>query len=143
MKYFLEKYNVLVSKIEQKIEQYVISEDDKNGLIDYLIEERFVDEDRFAKAYAKGKFNLKKWGKVKIKSHLRNKRITSSRIEWALAFIDDEKYLETLFALGEKKWKSLAKEEPIQRKLKTLRFLASKGYESDKIYSFLDTVSEI
>jgi regulatory protein len=129
-----------IFEIEQKIDQYAISEDDKNGLIDYLIEERFVDEDRFVKAYVKGKFNLKKWGKIKIKSHLRNKRIPSSKIEEGLSFIDENEYLEVLLKLGQKKWDSLEKEETIQRKVKTLRFLASKGFESDKIYAFLDTV---
>ena len=131
-----------VSDIEKKLDQYDISEDDKNGMIDYLIEERFLDEDRFVEMYVKGRFNLKKWGKIKIKSHLRNKRIPSSKIEKGLRFINEAQYIKVLFGLGQKKWDSLEKEEPVQRKVKTLRFLASKGYESDKIYSFLDSVTK-
>jgi len=129
-----------IFEIEQKIDQYEISEDDKNGLIDYLIEERFVDEDRFVRTYVKSKFNLKKWGKIKIKSHLRNKRIPNSIIESGLSLIDDVEYLKVIFSLGQKKWDSLDKEDLVQRKVKTLRFLASKGFESDKIYAFLGTM---
>ena len=131
-----------IYEVEQKMDQYVISKDDKNGMIDYLIEERFIDEDRFAKAYVRGKFNFKKWGKIKIKSHLRNKRVASSTIEMALSTIDEKQYFETLITLAEKKWATLEKEEEVQKKVKTLRFLASKGYESNIIYSALDKLSE-
>lgn len=130
-----------VYEVEQKITQYETTNEEKEQLIDYLIEERFLDEDRFVKSYVKSKFNLKKWGRIKIAAHLRNKKITKNKIDWGLGFLDEEKYHETIAKLGQKKWDSLAFDEPFQRKAKTLRYLASKGFESENIYTFLETLS--
>lgn len=129
-------------EVEQKINQYYVEQDEKDQLIDYLIDERFLDEDRFVKSYVKSKFNLKKWGKIKIANHLRNKRIESLKIENGLNEINEEKYLEVIQVLGKKKWESLKGEDFIQKKAKTMRYLASKGFESDKIYTFLNTLSQ-
>ncbi len=126
--------------IEQKLEQYAISEDDKLGMIDYLIDERFLDEERFTKSLVLDKFKFNKWGKDKIKAHLNNKNIPNSIIERGLSLIDSQEYLELFSQLGQKKWDSLEKEESEQRKVKTMRFLASKGFEPELIYRFLDDV---
>lgn len=104
--------------------------------IQALIEEGFIDEQRFAIAFARGKFRNLQWGKVKIRFELKNKGITQAMIEKALSEIDEEDYLSCLNELIAKKKKSGSGKDP----LKIMRFLASKGFETDLIRKVMKTI---
>ena len=117
------------------------NEKDSDALISDLISNRFLDEERFASAFVSGKFRIKKWGVIKIKSHLSQKRISNYSIQKALKEIDRDEYWETLLSLAIKKQKELVKEKDLwQKKVKVMRFLQSKGYESDLIQDAVITV---
>ena len=100
-----------------------------------LIEENCLNEERFAKAFAGGKFRIKQWGRIKIKAELKNKQISHYCITAALDEIDDRRYKITLHKLAVKRWNSI-KGEGINlyvKMTKTRDYLLLKGYESNLI----------
>ncbi|MFT3703476.1 MAG: regulatory protein RecX [Agriterribacter sp.] len=99
-------------------------------LLSRLIEEGYLNEERFAIQYAGGKFRMKQWGKKKIEQGLKEKQVSTYCIKKALAQISDEDYEQTLFDLTEKKWTLLKGERNIFTKMKKLQdYLLQKGYE--------------
>mgnify|MGYP000445181817 CR=1 FL=1 len=114
--------------------------EDRERLIGHLISYNFLNEERFAEAYATGKFRMKKWGINKIKMHLKQKGVSDYSIKKGIKEIDQDDYLNVLEALAAKKhtestgnqWEKLAK---------TKRFLYNKGYESDLIFEVLKKYS--
>ena len=106
-------------------------------LISDLISENFLNEERFAKAYVLGKFRMKGWGKVKIKQHLKAKRVSDPLIKIALREIDLDEYENKLDSIIEKKIPDTGSKLSLADKAKLVRHLQSKGYESDLIFSKL------
>lgn len=126
------------SEVSNKLFQWGIVGEQQDQLIAHLISNRFLDEERFAEAYVSGKFRIKKWGRIKIRQHLKQKHISDYSIKKALAQIDGEEYFETLVQLCNQKSTQLGKEKDSwAKKAKIMRFLASKGFESDLIYEVL------
>ena len=108
-----------------------------------LIQEGFINEERFAIAYARGKFRQNKWGKVKIKNGLSHHGLSDYCIKTALAEIDDDEYSEQLKHLAIRKLDSINDKNYLQRKKKLSNFLYSKGYEFDLINEAIrDLVAE-
>lgn len=109
-------------------------------LITELIEEGLLNEERYARSFARGKFRIKHWGRVKIRQHLKLNQVSDYCIQKAMLEIDAEEYLTVLIRLAEKKMLELAGEKIIIRKMKTFRYLAQKGFETDIIN---DAIKEI
>ena len=102
--------------------------------ISLLIETGLLNEERYARAFARGRFRMKQWGKQKIIQHLKQNRISDYCIKKALTEIDPEEYLHTTQALADKKWQELKKERNAHiRKGKVYRYLLQKGYGSGEI----------
>jgi len=103
-------------------------------LIAVLIEKNLLNEERYARAFARGKFSLKKWGKQKIVQQLKLHKISGFCIRKAIQEIDPGMYYDTLTRLAERKWEELAGEKnQFIRKNKTWRYLVQKGYEADLV----------
>jgi len=108
-----------------------------------LIEEGCLNEERFAKIFAGGKFRIKQWGRIKIKAALKQKQISSYCIAAAMNEIDETKYNETLRRLAEKRWNSI-KGPGINgyvKMAKTRDFLLMKGYESSLVSAEIKNLS--
>lgn len=128
-------------EIDQKLISWGFYQDERNQLIADLISNRFIDEERFASAYVSGKFRIKKWGRIKIRTSLLQKHISKFSIEKALNEIDRDEYYQTLLGLAVKKKKDLSKEKDSwSKKVKLMRFLQSKGYENDLIHDVAESV---
>lgn len=128
-------------EIDQKLISWGFFSEERQQLIADLISNRFLDEERFASAYVSGKFRIKKWGRIKIKSHLAQKHVSNYSIQKGLKEIDGDEYWETLLHLARKKSEDLKNEkESWTKKTKIMRFLQSKGYESDLIRDAVDTI---
>jgi regulatory protein len=125
-----------ISEIRSKLIYWGADSGLTDLLIQALVNEGFIDEQRFANAFARGKFRNLQWGKVKIRYELKNKGITQAMIEKALSEIDEEDYLSCLNELISKKQKSGSGKDP----LKIMRFLASKGFETDLIRKVMKTI---
>lgn len=117
-----------------------ISKDIAKKIISKLQEEGYLNEERMALSYAGGKFRIKAWGKKKIEAHMKHLGLSEGLISEGLAQIDKTDYTDKLQALARKKWESLAKEEHQNRIVKTARFLAGKGYESDMIWAVINMI---
>jgi regulatory protein len=102
--------------------------DDLEGLMAFLIEHNFLNEERFALAYAGGKFRTKGWGLQKIIRELKQRKISDYCIQQAVQCINAEDYKKKLQVLAEKKWQQLVHEPIPIRRQKTVRFLMGKGY---------------
>ena len=106
-------------------------------VISRLITGNFLNEERFARAYAKGKFNQKHWGKIKIKQGLKLKQIPDVLIKKALQSIDMDDYLQVLNILLQKKAALLKEKDPFKRRYKLQQYALSRGYESDMVAEVL------
>ena len=104
-------------------------------IISRLIEEDYLNEERYAAAFARGKFRMKQWGRIKIRYELKQKRISECCIKKAMEQIEEEDYLKTLEKLTGEKLEELRHEKnEFTRKKKVLDYLLQKGYERDIIF---------
>ena len=131
------------SELEQKLYDWGIDSEDQGRLIAHLISNNYLNEERFSEAFVSGKVNIKRWGKIKIRQHLKAKRISEYSIKKGIGTIKDEVYFGNLNRLAEKKIISLVKErDGYSKKVKVYRFLASKGYESEFIRDAVDPLMD-
>jgi len=140
MKYCSRK-EVCVSEISEKLKIWgVEDEQTSEKIIKQLIEEKFIDEQRFADAFTMDKFKFYNWGKTKIKYHLKRKKISEKIIQNSLAKILDDQYIDAAAALLEKKAASIKNIEPKIKKQKLYNYLISKGFEPDIFYKIFDKI---
>ncbi len=126
----------------QKLYELGLWQDVVENIIVQLIQDNFLNEERFATQFAKGKFNIKRWGRIKIKQELKQKRISDYCLKKALQQIDGDEYLIALKTIIEKKRKTSAEKNPFKLKQKLYAYAASKGYESDLIMDVLKGFDE-
>jgi len=140
----LERYCVYQDRchkeIETKLREFVLIEEARNQIILHLLEHNFVNEERFSKSFARGKFSIKKWGKQRIVRELKLRDITAYNIKTALKEIDEELYLKTVFEITEKRNRLINESNIYKRKKKLSDFLMRKGYEFELIYATVDEV---
>ena len=126
------------SEVRNKLYGFGLNSEEIETIISTLIEENFLNEERFALAYAGGKFRIKRWGKAKIKQALNFKKISPYCIEKALKSLDDPTYEKNFEKLADVKWLSLkAEKNKYIKQTKLRRYLLGKGYESVLITDFL------
>jgi regulatory protein len=122
------------SEVKEKLGSYGVYGNDADDIVSMLVEENYLNEERFAVHFAGGRFRMKQWGKVKIKYELKQRQVSEYCIKKALAAIDETDYAQTLDKLTAEKWKSLKGEKNIFiKKNKLQQYLAQKGYEADMI----------
>ena len=121
------------SEVQQKLYELGIRKQDHDEIISTLIEEDYLNEERFAKAFAGGKFRMKDWGRKKIFYALKEKKVSEYSIKLAMKEIDEEEYLKNLKELVEEKYNSLKEEQYLVRKKKTVDYMLQKGYEFDLV----------
>lgn len=132
------------SEVKTKAYSFGIRKADVEELTSKLIEEGCVNEERFARSFAGGKFRIKQWGKVKIKAELRQRQVSDYCISTALGEIDFNSYRETLHKLAVRKWNSI-KGAGVNRYVKMARtrdHLLLKGYESTLISQEIKSLVE-
>ncbi|MCW3462144.1 regulatory protein RecX [Chitinophaga nivalis] len=105
-----------------------------------LVADNFLNEERFAKAFAGGKFRIRQWGRKKIILELKQKQVSAYCIKKAMEEIDENDYAAVLLKLADKKYRSLEREQPLKRKYKTMQHLLQKGFESDLISDALEQI---
>ena len=108
------------------------------NIIVKLIEDNFLNEERFATAFARGKFTIKKWGRIKIKQELKQKRVGDYCLKKAMQQIDETEYMATLKKLIDSKRKLIKEKNPIKLNYKLMNYVLSKGYEKDLVFDILN-----
>lgn len=132
------------NEVKEKAYSFGLRKTDVEELVSNLIEEDYLNEERFAKLFAGGKFRIKQWGRVKIKNELLQKRVSDYCIRKALQEIIEEDYINTLNKLAKKKWASIKGSGINQfvKMTKTRNFLLQKGFESALIGDALKKITE-
>ena len=120
-------------EVRYKLVEWGIRSDELEEILLELIMNNFLNEVRFANAYVSGKFNVKKWGRIKIKQGLKLKGVSDKMLQKALYSMDDNDYMQTLENLAQKKADSLAENNPLKRKMKLISYLQNRGFETDLI----------
>ncbi len=123
--------------VRDRLKDWGVWGDDAEEVIAELIQQNYLNEERFAKAFAGGKFRVKGWGRRKIQQHLQQRGITGYNLQQAMNEIESDDYRQTLAALLDKKRQSLRDDNPLVIKQKLVRYALSKGYESDLVFSVL------
>lgn len=103
-------------------------------IVAHLIENNYLNEERFAKSFSRGKFNIKKWGKRRIEIELKRHNISAYLIKAAIKEIGDKEYRLTLNALAEKRIAAIKDTNPLKRKRKLADYLLYRGWESHLVY---------
>ena len=106
----------------------------------HLLQHNFLNEERFSKAFARGKFSIKNWGRIRIVNELKFRNISPYNIKTALKEIDEEAYLKTLQKIAEKKVAVIKEPNTFKKRSKLLTYLSSKGYESELIYEVVNAL---
>ena len=120
-------------EVRDKLYEWGLWQDAIEQIISELIGNGFLNEERFAKAYAMGKFRQKGWGKIKIKQGLKLKKVPDVLIKKVLLLIDGDAYVDTLTNILIKKAPSIKEKEEYKRRYKLLQYAMSRGFESDII----------
>lgn len=126
--------------IRKKLENWQLSYDDQDKLIDSLINDRFIDENRYAGFYVRDKYRFNKWGRIKISHHLKQKKIPEYIILEAFEGIKESEYLENLDDILRSKLKSTRETDPYLLKGKLFRFAQSRGFESDLVLKNIEKI---
>lgn len=125
------------SDIQEKLKLWGLSAEDTDLVIAKLIEEKYIDDERFARAYVKDKFRFNHWGKQKIAFMLRSKNISVEIMELAFEEIEDVGYSNELRKLLTDKEKSIKAKDLYDKRNKLMRFAMGRGFESGQIYAVL------
>jgi regulatory protein len=120
-------------EVKEKLYSFGLRRQDADAAIATLIEEDYLNEQRFAVQFAGGHFRLKQWGKVKIRYELKQRQVSDYCIKKALTAIGEDDYLKTLNRLAATKWDVLKEETAFVRRGKLQEYLMRKGYEQDRI----------
>ena len=127
--------------VTQKMKEWGLLEITQNHILEILIQEKYVDEERFAQSFCRGKFLIKKWGKVKITNELKKKKISDICIKKGLEEIDLTEYDLLLEDLLTKKNDTLRDKNHFTRKSKLARFLIQRGFEGNLVWDKIRELS--
>ena len=132
------------AEVRQKLYGYGLWKDDVEAMMALLITEDYLNEERFAIAYAGGHFRVKHWGRIKIRYELRQKQVSEYNIKRGLESIDEEDYLKVLSSLAKEKWNSFsyADQTDFIRSVKTQAYLKQKGFEADLVQSTIRLICQ-
>ncbi len=128
------------SAVRDKLRTWGADKDLTERIVEHLVDNDFINEERYCRIYCDSKISLQKWGRIKIAYQLRSKRIDNKTIEQALKNIDEQIYFETLQKLAEGKAQSINDDDPHKRKTKLMTFLASHGFTAGEIDSALTKI---
>ena len=127
-----------VKQVRDKLVQWETPSEFIDPIIEKLLEQDYINEERFACAFVKDKFRFNHWGRIKIQTHLRALGISSENIAKAMDEIDEDEYAEILDEIVEKKRKTIKKGTDPEVRAKLLRHALSRGFEYNLIASKLN-----
>lgn len=126
---------------KEKLYSFGLYKNEVEQLLSQLVEENYLNEERFAIAFAGGRFRIKHWGRVKIKYELKQKNVSEYCIKIALKAIEEKDYQKKLHQLAEAKLKILKSEKnSFIKKRKLQQYLLQKGFESSLISSIVNSI---
>lgn len=125
-------------EVENKLKEYRVIPEARELILLSLLQDNFLNEERFAKSYARGKFRIKKWGKERIVRELKFRDISAYNIKTALNEIDEEAYIKTIYELVNKKNDLVTETNIYKRKKKIIDYVRYRGYESNLVFKVVN-----
>lgn len=129
-------------EVKNKLADYGVYFHDAEQVIAELIVQNYLNEERFAIAFAGGKFRVKKWGRNKIKQELKLKKISEYCIKQGLKEIDNEQYIQVLEKEAFQKYKASKDKNILVKANKTAQYLISRGFETDLVWDVVKSISK-
>lgn len=129
------------AEVREKLYGYGLYKTEVETILTQLIEENYLNEERFAEQFAGGKFRIKQWGRIRIQYALKQKKVSDYSIRKAMKTIDEDDYIRTLEKIAKLKWNSLKSEQAISKQAKTTQYLMQKGFELPLIQQAIKTCS--
>ena len=127
-------------EVKKKLYDFGLYSSDVNEIVSFLITEGFLNEERFAKAFAGGKFRIKKWGRLKIIRELENHNLTRNCIRIGMREIDEQDYKKALIEILKSKSRQIEEKNPLVKRNRVARYAIQKGYEPDIVWKELKQV---
>ena len=127
-----------LSDVEAKLKRYDLSEEERTRILQHLVEEKYIDDKRYAEAFVRDKYRFNKWGRIKIAQGLRMKGIDNGSVNEAMGVIDETEYLHILRELIKAKRKSIRGKSDYEVNGKLIRFAIGRGFEFAAIRSCMD-----
>lgn len=121
-------------EVVQKLRSMKMDADEIDVILVKLISDNFLNEERFACSFARGKHRMKQWGRIRIVNELKFKKINIRLITTALQEISAEEYLTTFQVLAERNWESIRESNALKKRKKFCDYLLRKGFESNLVY---------
>lgn len=128
------------SEVRKKLELWGAAEDTAIQIVEHLLRERFLDEERFAVAFARDKMRYNRWGRVKIRHALREKEVSGDQILQALVRLDEDEYREILLKTLRDKWPQVKGRNDYECRQKLIRFALGRGFEMQEVTALLSQV---
>lgn len=132
--YFCSYQERCHEEVMAKLRAMKMDSDEIDQIMVHLITENFLNEERFACSFARGKHRIKHWGKIRISNELKFKKIAQTLINKALQEISTEEYLDTFHSLANRHWDAIRETNAIKKRKKFCDFLLRKGFESTLVY---------
>lgn len=130
-------------EVRNKLYEWGLWTEAVEKIIANLITDNFLNEERFSKTYAGGKFRIKEWGKIKIVQELKRRNITPYCIKSAMKEIPDEEYRNTIQKIISEKAKQVKERNPLKRNYKIAQYLISRGFEADIVWDEINMNSQL
>ena len=121
-------------EVRQKLREMKMIPEAIDHIMAYLIEHDFLNEQRFADSFTRGKFRIKKWGKMRIVRELKQREISLFVIKKSLKQIKDKEYFDVLDELTNKRLQALSQKTPLEKKQKLASYLLYRGWENELVY---------
>ncbi|SKC76148.1 regulatory protein RecX [Ohtaekwangia koreensis] len=122
-------------EVRDKLYEYGLYKSDVEDILSTLITDGFLNEERFAKAFAGGKFRMQHWGRLKIVNELEGKGLTKNCIKIGMKEIEDDAYIQTLREILQKKSRQLEEKNPFIKRDKVARYAIQKGFEPELVWT--------
>ena len=124
-------------EIDRKLKEMRMIPEAREVIFLHLMEHDFLNEERFARSFARGKFRIKQWGRMRISRELKQRDISAYNIKAGMSEISQEDYEKTLWEIGQKRFSSVQEADVYKKRKKVADFLLRKGFESHKVYEVL------
>jgi len=140
IEYFCSYQERCHEEVVSKLWTMKMDSDEIDSIMVHLITSNFLNEERFACSFARGKHRIKHWGKIRIINELKFKKISQTLINIALKEITSQEYLQTFHSLSDRHWESIRETNTLKKQKKFCDYILRRGYESNLVY---DKVKEL
>lgn len=130
-------------EVVQKLRTMKMDSEEIDTIMVHLINDNFLNEERFACSFARGKHRIKHWGKIRIVNELKSKKITQTLINIALKEISSEEYATTFDTLAERHWEAIRETNLLKKRKKFCDYMLRRGFESNLVFEKVKALEQL